>query len=640
MSDTDSGTADASTADAGRAVAEPWRTRFEVPVRYGFRRARGAADLEQLIVLDAAGQSIQLWDPAGDDGPIPMRPIEGDLLKAVPSADGRSVILHRDLGPAGSELGHAWLVALAGGGVERDLTPELPWYSLRGIDTTADGSRILLTTASTDGFELWIVSAEGDTEPRCLFRSAFEAWNGRISADGRTVTLDTTDHNPGVRRWGVTAIDVAAGAPIAVAFDPPAGTARCIRFSAVDGDDRALLVTERTGFARPMVWDPRTGGRSDFDLPDLAGDVHPLDWSPDARRILAVHVAEGAHRLLEIDLATGELTWIEHPPGAVFQPDIASTVLYERSSHFAADGSIRIAVERYDRPLEVWMRDGNGRLELTLPAAADVGGVRFRSELVTAPDGLRSQMWIGTPAGPGPFPTIFEVHGGPTFVVTDHFDPVAQAWIDEGFAFVSLNYRGSVTFGREFREGFVGHPGPGELSDIRAAVDRLVAAGVSQPGALFITGESYGGFLTLLSLGRMPDVFAGGMAFVPMADWSIAYDDMSPALQGAISWYFGGHPDEVPESYAAASALGAIDGVRAPVWIAQGTNDTRTPPRQVQAYVDALRAHGGDVVLEWFDGGHTTTSLDAVVADQRALMDLARRALRGERWSERVEVGG
>jgi dipeptidyl aminopeptidase/acylaminoacyl peptidase len=165
-----------------------------------------------------------------------------------------------------------------------------------------------------------------------------------------------------------------------------------------------------------------------------------------------------------------------------------------------------------------------------------------------------------------------------------------------------------------------------------------VATGVARPGALFITGESYGGFLTLMSLGRMPDLFSGGMAFMPMADWAIAYDDMSPALQGAISWYFGGHPDEVPEAYAAASAIGAVDGVRAPVWISQGRHDTRTPPRQVEAYVDALRARGGDVTLEWFEGGHITVSLDAVVADQRELIDLARRALRGERWSEPAEV--
>ncbi|MDF2989864.1 MAG: family peptidase [Microbacterium sp.] len=617
---------------------EPWRERFAVPVRYGVRPARGDADLVHLIVIDRDGQSVQVWDPERVDGPVTSRPIDGDLLNAVPSADGRSIVVLRELGPAGSELGHAWLVPLETTGEGRDLTPDLPAYSLRGIDVTADDRHVLLTTASADGFELWLVDAEGASPPRCLFRSAFEAWNGRISADGATVTLDGTDHSPGVRRWAVTAIDVATAAPIAVAFDEPAGTARCIRWSAVAGDDRALLVSERTGYARPLVWEPRRDNRIEFELPGLAGDVHPLDWSPDASRILAAHVDEGVHRLVEIDVATGEMEWIEHPPGAVFQPDIASTVVNERYSHYAADGTIRVTVERYDRPLEIWARDARGALSLALPAAADFGGTAFRSEMVTAPDGVRSQMWIGTPDGPGPFPTVLEVHGGPTFVVTDHFDPVAQAWIDEGFAFVSLNYRGSVTFGREFRERFVGNPGPGELSDIRSAVEQLVATGVARPGALFITGESYGGFLTLMSLGRMPDLFSGGMAFVPMADWAIAYDDMSPALQGAISWYFGGHPDEVPEAYAAASAIGAVDGVRAPVWISQGRHDTRTPPRQVEAYVDALRARGGDVTLEWFEGGHITVSLDAVVADQRELIDLARRALRGERWSEPAEV--
>ena len=74
--------------------------------------------------------------------------------------------------------------------------------------------------------------------------------------------------------------------------------------------------------------------------------------------------------------------------------------------------------------------------------------------------------------------------------------------------------------------------------------------------------------------------------------------------------------------------------VRAPVWLNQGRNDTRTPPGQAQAYADALRAAGGDVLIEWFEGGHTIPGLDRALADQERMFELVDRRLRGLRWDE------
>ena len=50
-----------------------------------------------------------------------------------------------------------------------------------------------------------------------------------------------------------------------------------------------------------------------------------------------------------------------------------------------------------------------------------------------------------TPAGDGPWPTIVYTHGGPTSVASPTFDPMCQAWVDSGYAILSVNYRGSTT---------------------------------------------------------------------------------------------------------------------------------------------------------------------------------------------------
>lgn len=256
------------------------------------------------------------------------------------------------------------------------------------------------------------------------------------------------------------------------------------------------------------------------------------------------------------------------------------------------------------------------------------------SHTVRSADGTPVQLWAGRPAGAeGPRPLLFSVHGGPQLVTVDRYTPEAQAWLANGFAYAAVNYRGSQTFGRDFREGFWGRVGEREMEDVAACVEWLVREGVAAPGAIFISGASYGGYLSLLSLGRRPDLFAGALAFVPMADWTGAYADMNPALRTAMRTFFQRDPDDEPEAFRRASPISWVEQVRAPVWIKTGSHDTRTPPRQVHGYAEALEAAGGDVTVEWFSGGHETSSRTAELADQQRMMDLVAMALRGERWA-------
>jgi dipeptidyl aminopeptidase/acylaminoacyl peptidase len=108
---------------------------------------------------------------------------------------------------------------------------------------------------------------------------------------------------------------------------------------------------------------------------------------------------------------------------------------------------------------------------------------------------------------------------------------------------------------------------------------------------------------------------------------------MNPALQAAWRGFIGGTPETEPERFARYSAISYVDQVRAPVWLWQGEFDSRTPAAQAQRYSEALRAAGGDVVIEWFPGGHTGASLEALEYVQARMMDLVERALRGERWA-------
>lgn len=617
-------------------MSTAWQHFFHARQFLSLRKGRGTRDLELVVTDSAEGPLLALWDVAEDQLTALDVDFGGSVMDAVLTADGRSVLTLRD--DNGSEVGHVWNTPLDGTEAI-DLTPGLPPYVLRGIDTARAGNRIVLTTVSEDGFHLRLVDSGSEAATRLLYSSANEAWDGVISADGSLAALDTTDHNPGVRRFAVTVIGIDDESISAVLSDGPDAPVRVVRFSPVTGDARILASTERTGFARPCVWNPLDGSRTDIDAPHLHGDLVALDWSASATHVLAVHVDAGVHRVLEYELATGELRPVSHPDGAYFEPDVAAVHQQIWASHYGAEGEIRLLHQRFDQPLSVLRVEATGthRLPLSLdgaPVSAPEGGTPLRSHTVTSADGTPAQLWAARPQGTtGPVPLVLRLHGGPNMVTVDRYSPESQAFLASGIAYASLNYRGSVTFGRDFREGFLGAIGEHETQDIQAAVTWLLDEGYARKDQLFITGISYGGFLTLLSVGRLPELFAGAFAFVPMADWVAAYEDMNPALRAAWRAFHGGTPEENPESYRRASPITYVEDVRAPVWICQATHDTRTPPAQALGYARALEKAGGDSVLEWFDGGHETSSRTLAIADHERMLTLIRAALRGERWA-------
>ena len=81
----------------------------------------------------------------------------------------------------------------------------------------------------------------------------------------------------------------------------------------------------------------------------------------------------------------------------------------------------------------------------------------------------------------------------------------------------------------------------------------------------------------------------------------------------------------------AGSPLTYVDDVRAPVLIIQGRNDTRTPARPVERYVERLQARGHPVEIEWFDAGHMGSSSDdeLAVAQTGRMLEFARRVVAG-----------
>src|SRR5690606_25366717 len=139
---------------------------------------------------------------------------------------------------------------------------------------------------------------------------------------------------------------------------------------------------------------------------------------------------------------------------------------------------------------------------------------------------------------------------------------------------------GSTTFGKDFEKAIWGRLGQVEVEDMAAANQWLVDNGIAIADEIMVTGGSYGGYLTLMSMGTRPALWAGGMGFVVVADWIGMYADQAETLRAYLYGLFGGSPETKQDVYVKSSPITYVEQMRAPLQVIQGSNDTRCPARQ------------------------------------------------------------
>ncbi|MFF5127672.1 prolyl oligopeptidase family serine peptidase [Streptomyces syringium] len=588
-----------------------WERRFRAP-RVGLPRWAEDAPDRSLFTSNVTGTfELYAWDRAtGAQRQATDRPngTTGGLL----SPDGEWIWWFSD--KDGDEFG-VWMRQPFHGGQDEPATPGLDPSYPEGLALGRDGTAVVGRSTDEGGSTIHVVRP--GAEPVEIYRHAESAGVGDLSHDGTLIAIEHTEHGDAMH----SAIRVVRtdGAPVAELDDTRGGTEELglsVRgFAPVDGDSRLLVGHQRRGRWEPLLWDPVTGEETTLAV-ELPGDLG-ADWYPDGSALLIEHSYQARSELWRYELASGELSRLETPEGTV------SGALPR------PDGTVEFLWSSAAKPPVV--RSTSGRVVLDPPVPAHGVG--------SAPDSVPvSDAWVPgpggdvhalvqKPAGEGPFPTVFDIHGGPTWHDSDAFAAGPAAWVDHGFAVVRVNYRGSTGYGRAWTDALKHRVGLIELEDIAAVRDWAVASGLADPDRLVLAGGSWGGYLTLLGLGTQPDAWALGLAAVPVADYVTAYHDEMEALKALDRTLLGGTPEEVPERYAASSPLTYVDDVRAPVYISAGMNDPRCPIRQVENYVDRLAERGHPHEVYRYDAGHGSLVVEERIKQLRLEIAFAERHL-------------
>ncbi len=358
-----------------------------------------------------------------------------------------------------------------------------------------------------------------------------------------------------------------------------------LAFAPVVGDRRLLALHERRQRHEPLVWDPVTGEQREIWLRD-SGDLN-AEWYDDGRGLLILRDDRGRSYLHRYDLAGGGLTLIDTPHG----------VIEEAAPR--PGGQIEYSWSSASRPPVI--RSSTGQVVVNpsgppAPPSVPVEDVDVEGE------GGRIHALVSRPeTGAVPYPTVFLLHGGPTSNDRDAFSPEVAAWVDAGFAVVRVNYRGSTGYGSAWRDALHGDVGHIELADVAAVRQWVVDQGIADPARTVLAGSAWGGYLTLLGLGTQPDLWACGIAAVPIACHQTSYEDEAESLRAFHRALLGGSPDEQPERYAASSPITYVDQVKSPLLILAGDNDARCPLRQIEKYVAKLAENGLEHEVYMYD---------------------------------------
>ncbi|MDX1393327.1 MAG: prolyl oligopeptidase family serine peptidase [Gemmatimonadota bacterium] len=623
----------AATASCRVANApRPGATGDEIPLTLEniYRVGGGAGG----VAISPDGVMLAVSGQGPDGGGIYAQPADGSAPTLWVRGGGQT------WSPSGDRL------AFTSGGalsvVDRGSTePRVVAEGLAGTRAPAwspDGSTIAFYSTESGFQDIWLVAADGSTEPRRLTESAAEADDSRFtpawSPDGRWIAYVSNEadwwhddvwivRTADGRRFKVSSRLMASSSPVWSPTRPQLvlmGTAKDEYW--YEDLSYLYLVELDLGGDRPRVV-----REAPIDMQVWASDfIMRFDpfWSGDGDRVFFPYQERGAFDLWVVPAVGGVATRVTNV-GGVWS-----------SLHATPDGSR--AVFSRDAPLEgreAWIVDASGGparrvtsfsprfadlqrpVEISFPTFDDL----FIQGFLYLPPVIRdavgggegagaSGLALGSAAGralatyDGPScPALVQVHGGGTNSYYQGTNLTEQYLASRGFVVLAINYRGGSGFGRSFQDLSIEDWLNDQSKDPGAAADWLR----EQPWVndrVGIYGGSYGGMQSMSAITRTPDKFD---AAVPMR--GIYSEALTLPYADRLGKIFtitghGGTPEGRPEIYAKSETLDRMEAITAPVLIMHGEEDVRAPFENFRLAVERLTELGKEFESMTYPEGH------------------------------------
>jgi len=568
--------------DESGGIPNPGRPDVEPPVRWRLE-AVAAAQRPRGLELSPDGVTLafmldrdtsDVWTVSVVDG-HPVQVTTGRPLAAF-WEDGNAV-----WSPDGTRLaftqGGRVLVVAATGGVPVDVCEASGPVWL-------DDDRLIVGISRdahpNDKTVLAIVTI-ADAWPQPLAHVGADYVTAVVSPD-RTQVAYTVFHHDDLNCISLHVVDVASAVSRVVVHQP--GFQLRSPVWSPDGAHLAFA-SEWPGWYEVFVVHASDGAAA-RQLTTAEADFGELLFTADGSSLVGIRTRHGVADLVAIDAADGDVTVLAE--GGTWS-----------SPQLLPDGSVAAVHESFLSPARVCLVTADGaQRDLFNPASAPVRAAPHvvpQHVSYLSLDGVEVHGWLYRPSGATsatPCPAVVQPHGGPTSVTGDEWDGVAQYFLDKGYAWFAINFRGSTTYGREFERANHGVWGVADTHDCLAAHDHLATLDWVDPTRVAIFGASYGSYMALHSVVDDPDNrFACAVA--KYGDCDILTSWAQGDLVGRLDLQrMMGHPRAARAEYTAGSPIHRIEHLQVPILIAHGELDDRVSPKQSQELVEALGREG------------------------------------------------
>ena len=205
-------------------------------------------------------------------------------------------------------------------------------------------------------------------------------------------------------------------------------------------------------------------------------------------------------------------------------------------------------------------------------------------------------------------PALVWVHGGPGGQSRTGYSSFIQYLVNNGYAILAVNNRGSSGYGKTFYKMDDLNHGDKDLKDCIWGKKWLQNQDYIDAEKIGIIGGSYGGYMTMAAMTFTPDEFKVGVNIFGVTNWLRTLKSIPPyweSFRNALYKEMGDPTTADSVRLYEISPVFHSDKVKNPVMVLQGANDQRVLKIESDEIVAGIEANGITVEYVVFDDeGH------------------------------------
>jgi dipeptidyl aminopeptidase/acylaminoacyl peptidase len=205
-------------------------------------------------------------------------------------------------------------------------------------------------------------------------------------------------------------------------------------------------------------------------------------------------------------------------------------------------------------------------------------------------------------------PAMVWVHGGPGGQTRQNFSSLIQYMVNQGYAVLAVNNRGSSGYGKTFYQMDDKNHGEKDLQDCVEGKNWLANQSEIDGSKIGIIGGSYGGYMTMAALTYAPEEFDVGVNLFGVTNWMRTLKSIPPyweSFREALYKELGDPFSADSVRLKKISPLFHTDKVTKPLIVLQGAKDPRVLQVESDEIVAGVRKNGVPVEYVLFeDEGH------------------------------------